>query len=780
MSTRRTESDSLASGILIVGILGGSLCCTGEVRGQTVTDHPSGAPLAVTDIELSLKSSEALSMAAPLAVTDAALTNAEFSLKSSAVLSGAASRPRSPKFFDDRSSVPSLAVSPMISTLAASGESETSGELPVVPFDERPLPFDPTSRGGGSGGADAAVAGPRRVAESGSEGGENVLEQASEALSSLGGFGWGLAPLRWGGTTGVQMSRNSSTGGASSSDVSEFLNLRGASYIYQPWLAQISGNLNLMKSQAGSSSGASASGDSKQSAGTVTGGGAVQLLANSRFPFSASFDRSNSRTTSDLVANAYTNSRYSMRQSYRPEDGSYSVQGGYDHSALTFTDLAKSGNDTVNSFNGGFTRNQGPQRLQADANISRSLNEATGDGSRLIQLNSQFAYQLEDNLSYNSMSSITDTTFSSTGEKGRVNNHGRYMQFNSYVNWQPEGEEEDIPLFVTGGVRTLSAMTESGESSTTSRSIGGNVSANYIYSPNLSFNGNGLVTQVSGGGSNASQLLSVVGGGATYSGDPLAFGKFSYNWSASGHGSRQSMPAAVAGAASSNMTLSGQLNHGLSTSLRLSDVSTIYFTGTQALAEITDSGQGNTATLTHTAGANYTGVTGENIQAGVGINYSDTLTSGRTEGHYRYLNVLLNGQLQFNTHSSAGANLSFQWSASDNPATPLPSATGSLNSAPTKQSNINVYGSANYQNQRAFGFKGLRYNADFIANTMFQNDRLMGNAGAAPVGAQYSLNNRLTYRIGLLDFESKFQVNTTAGRNNALIFFRAYREFGGY
>lgn len=560
--------------------------------------------------------------------------------------------------------------------------------------------------------------------------------------------------------------------------------MRGASYIYQPWLAQINGTLNLTKSQAGSSSGAAGpdggAASSRQGASAVTGGGALNLFPSSRFPFTASFDRSDSRTTSDLVTSDYVNTRYSMRQSYRPEDGSYSVQGAYDHSALTFTNQATAGKDTVNSLSGGFMRNAGPQRLQADAYVSRSLNEQNGASSRLIQLNSQFAYQLEDNLSYNSMTSLTDTTFSSLGDKGMVSNHGRYMQFNSYVNWQPEGEEEDIPLFVTAGVRTLSSLSESADTSNSSRSIGGNVSANYIYSPNLSLQGNALLTQVTGGTESKAQLFSLVGGGATYTGDPLTFGKVTYNWSAAGNASRQTVPAANPGVDTATLTLSGQLHHGLTTPFRLSEVSTIYLTGTQSLAETSDSAIGNTTTLSHTAGANYSVVTGDKLQMSLGVNYSDTLTSGHTEGHYRFLNMLVNGQMQINTHSSFGANLSFQLSASDNPTTPLATGSSSLNSGSTKQSNLNIYGSANYQNQRAFGIKGLRYNADFTANTLRQNERMFGNASAAPVGATYSLSNRLTYRIGLLDFEARAAVNITAGRENALLFFRAYRDFGGF
>ena len=560
--------------------------------------------------------------------------------------------------------------------------------------------------------------------------------------------------------------------------------MRGASYIYQPWLAQINGTLNLTKTQAGSSSGATGSAggatSSRQGSSTVTGGGALNLFPSSRFPFTASFDRSDSRTTSDLVANDYTNTRYSMRQAYRPEDGSYSLQGAYDHSALSFTNLSTTGRDTVNSLSGGFMRNVGPQRLQADAYISRSLNEQSGASSRLIQLNSQFAYQLEDNLSYNSMTSLTDTTFSSLGDKGMVSNHGRFMQFNSYVNWQPEGEEEDIPLFVTAGVRTLSSLSESADTSNSSRSIGGNVSANYIYSPNLSLQGNALLTQVTGGTEGKAQLFSLLGGGATYTGDPLTFGKVTYNWSAAGNGSRQTVPAANPGVDTATLTLSGQLHHGLTTPVRLSEVSTIYLTGTQSLAQTSDSVIGKTTTLSHTAGANYSVVTGEKLQMSLGVNYSDTLTSGQTEGHYRFLNMLINGQMQINTHSSFGANLSFQLSASDNPSTPQFTDGSSQSSGSTKQSNLNIYGSANYQNQRAFGVRGLRYNADFTANTLRQNERLFGNASATPIGATYAFSNRLTYRIGLLDFEARAAVNITAGRENALLFFRAYRDFGGF
>jgi hypothetical protein len=424
--------------------------------------------------------------------------------------------------------------------------------------------------------------------------------------------------------------------------------------------------------------------------------------------------------------------------------------------------------------------------MAADGSYSQSMNENTGENSRLMQFNSQFAYQLEDNLSYNSMTTITDNTFNALNSIGGTSmgvNHGRYMQFNSYVNWQPEGEEEDIPLYVTGGVRTLSSLNEYGGTLSESKSYGGNVSANYVYSNNLSLNANAMVTQVTntggatsitGASSGGGQLFSSMGGGATYSGDPLRFENFDYTWSVGGNANHSSS----GGVGVSDTTLSGQFNHGLSTSYRLNEASSIFLNGSQSLAEINTTAIGNTMTLTNTVGATYSAVTGENLQSNVSLNYSDTLTSGETTAHYRFLNLLVNGRMQFNLRSSGSANLSFQWSGSDNPSIPIPSATGLQAGPSQKESRINIYGSANYQHSRAFDIKNLRYSADFFANTLMQNDRLSGSTNAAPVGAIYSFANRLTYRIGLLDFELSGQLNASAGRNNALIFFRAYRNFG--
>jgi len=641
-------------------------------------------------------------------------------------------------------------------------------ESPVL-FDARPLPFDPTAR------TPAVAPGPaptERPAAKRTGLAALVAPKDTPVDDTSGGLGWAMAPVRWGGSTGLQLRRNSSSDGAHSSDAQENLYLRASSYIYAPWMAQVAGNLALTQNQGSSFSGTGGAGNESQQKSTgVNGGGSLNLFPISRFPFQATYDVSSSQNSSDIVSSAYTNTRVGLRQSYRPEAGSYSVTGGYDHSTI---DSGAQGKDKVGAWFGSFSRNTEVQSLQMSGNYSETTRSVNGESSRLINLNSSHTYQLVENLSYNSQATITDTTLNYLNGTGLSKIHGRFMQFNSFLTWHPE--DEDIPLYVNGGVRTLSALNESPDSSSTSQSIGANLSATYTYSPNLAFNGNGLVTHLASSGS-GSQMLGLIGGGATYTGDPLTFGKFSYNWNAVASGSEQ-----TGGIRGNNLTMTGQLNHTLQRALGEGGDSAWYFTVGQSVAESADRLLGKTTSLSHNAGMSYRASRGESLNGFASLNASDVMTIGANPGHFRYMNLQLNGQAQFSPRSSGSVNLTFQWSAQNNPVVQSTFSSTSLtnNSNNSNNSRLNIYGSAVYQQMRVFGVQGLRYNMTFNANTLAHDDRLSGDVNGSIERVAYSLENRLDYRVGLLDFQLKGLVTEAAGKKNALIFFKASRDFGRY
>jgi hypothetical protein len=633
-------------------------------------------------------------------------------------------------------------------------------------------PYDPTDSSA------PAVIRPGRPLTGSTKKAPGAIDTAdvTQGDSDGSGLGWGLAPLRWGGQLGVLTRRNSSSDGGRSSDMQEYLNLRAASYVYQPWFAQVNGNLQLATNQ-GSSTGGSDGTESRQQGKSITGGGSLRLFPISRFPFQANFDVSDSRNNSDLVSTDYTNTRLGVRQNYQPEDGAYAVSGGYDSSTINSNGFGK---DSVGTWFGNFSRNTDVQSMQGNLNYSESTRTQNGDASRLLTFDSRHTYRIEENISYDSLAMITDNTLNYTTPAGVSSNHGRYMQFNSTLTWRPE--DEDIPLYVIGGLRTLSALNETNGASSTSQSMGLNLSATYTPTANLSLSGNGLLTRVANNLGGA-QLLSLVGGGATYSGDPLNFGNYSYNWSAGASGSQQSGGGGQGTTSlSSNTSLTGQFNHNLNRAILAGEGSSWYLTLGQSLAETSSSQVGNTASLTNSAGVSYRAIAGEAYSGTASFNANDMLTTGANAGHFRYFNVQLNGQAQFSQRSSGSVNLTFQWSAQETPQVQSNAIyfNGVAQNNGAQQSTSNVFGSAVFQHQRAFGMPGLRYTMSFNANTLARDDRLAGDVNGSVERLTYSLDNRFDYRIGMLDFQLKGLITESAGKKNALIFLKATRDFGRY
>lgn len=571
-------------------------------------------------------------------------------------------------------------------------------------------------------------------------------------------------------------------GGGAQSYLTEIVNLRGATYIYQPWLAQVSGNLGLSTTQANSSGGAQTEAQgsgARQKSGSVTGSGSLNLFPSSRFPFLATLDVSDSRSSSELVSTGYTNTRLGLRQSYSPEAGDYSAVAGYNSSSVNF---GAQGNDTVNAWFGDFSRNTEIQSMQANANYSQSARDLTGDNASLLNLNARHTYRALDNLSIYSLASVSDNTLNYMGGgSGALRSRGRYLQFNSSANWHPEEDEEgnEIPLNVNAGVRALSSQSESGGSSAGAQSLGANLSATYRYNQNLSLSGNGVVTRVATEGGD-SQVLALVGGGASYAGDPLIFGKFSYFWNAGASGNQQ-----TGGKEGGNQTLTGQFSHSLSRPVELGENSSLNFTLGQSAAE-TSSGQfGNTSSLSHNAGVAYRAAFGESLNGAASLNLSDTLTTGANAGgHYTNLNLLLSGQAQISRYSAGSINMTFQRAvanyASVQSAAPE-TGIGNFNII-NRNDSTNVFGSATYQHQRVFGVPRLRYSMSFNINTLAssRDERLAGNVNASVDNQTYFFNNLLDYRIGRLDLQLRGAVTESAGMKNAMIFFKVTREFGRF
>ncbi|PKO33870.1 MAG: hypothetical protein CVU34_10900 [Betaproteobacteria bacterium HGW-Betaproteobacteria-7] len=581
-------------------------------------------------------------------------------------------------------------------------------------------------------------------------------------------YGWEVPPIRWGGSLGYSYQKSSSNTGHAAASHGTFANLSASSYLYAPWFARVSGRLGITRNSTDSSSN-SFSGSEAHSNANVVGGGEINMFSSSRFPFRAYFDRSDTRTSGTIVRNDYISNRFGFTQNFRSVDGH---QGGNLMFDRNIVNSSNGAHDDVSALSGSYSVQTGIVQNNVNGRYSLGERSNNGDRARLIGVNSSHIANINDTLNLGATMNYSDTDIRTANSFGpSSNSRGRYLQLYGYGSWLPDFEDlEDLPLTLTGGLRYSAQDTQFGDEAFRAQSIGLNSGALYRHNRNLSLTANGAVNRLTLS-QGESQLLTQVGTGLNYVGDPLTFGNFSYNWNS---GLNLNWQSAVAETPSNSM-LSGQFTHTLSRNYAVLSGQNLSLAVTQAINVSNSQMVGDTRSLTHTLSANLGLNAGERFTGSLSAMLSDVRTTGFSEQEYRVINIGFFGQGQISQVSNVNINLMFNWA--DQTYQTVDGFGLPINQN-TERMTIN--GSAAYSHLRFAGVRGLRYNLIFVADTRLRDERLFGNVNGDVDRARFALTNRLEYRIGLLDLRLSLVNNDVGGKKNALLFFQVSRQIGSY
>jgi len=634
-----------------------------------------------------------------------------------------------------------------------------------------------------------AVPAPSNLTALPTEEASSTVNRKNEPISQNGESGeanlrWGIPPIRWGGSVGYNLQRSSSSSGQGSTSQGIFSSLNAASYIYAPWAATVAGRVGLTTTSSdGTAASGTANGQGSQSRNSsLVGGGEVNIFPTSRFPFQVFFDRSDTRGSGSLVANDYVNTRFGLRQTYRGEDGYTNGGFQFDRSSVT---SSLNGLDTVTALSANYGTEIGIVKNSVSGRYSLGERGLTGEKARLIGLNSAHNATLDDNINLSGNVSFLDNNLRGGNGPGSFGDtRTRFLQLNVFGTWMPEFDDiDDLPLTLSGSVRYGNLHNQFSGVGIDSTSIGGSLNGLYRFSNNLTAGANVALNQITTAGSQ-SILLSLVGANINYASNPLTFGKFSYNWNSGGNVSWQS----GSGDIPSNLATGLQLGHTVSRLYMPSESATLSLSFTQSISANQAQSIGNSNSLSHSLALSYGSVWGDQFSGNTSISLSDILTTGYNGQHYSMLNVGFNGMGQLSSLSSANINLQFNWSQqkvddqqnfSFQNNTTTNANTNTFGTTDSLQ-HMSLLGSASYTHTRFLGFRGLRYNLLFTADTRLRDDRLLGNTNGDIDRARWTLINRLDYRIGLLDFRFSTAVNDVGGKKNALLFFQVSRQIGAY
>jgi len=565
---------------------------------------------------------------------------------------------------------------------------------------------------------------------------------------------FGLAPVRWGGSVS-DILRWSNYAGSSSFENIVMANLRAASYVWQPWIAQITGGIGIVASGPQRSDGNAGNAGSGSST-TLTGNGELALFPLSRFPFRASIDISDSRASSTLTSENTVSKRYALRQDYRPSNSNSSYGLSVERSVLSAQSY---GDDVVTSWQGSYSTSFDSQSMEVNLRRTESSRSQGGEGSRFGTYTGRHTYRPDNWLSVESFASLTDSEVRYQSLGVLNGNHARYLQANTFANWRPD---EETPLYVTGGARYFGALTDYNGGAVQSQSLSANLAASYNATRNLTVNASGALARTSSAG--RSSVITTQGASVSYYADALIFGNSSYSWNAAGSFANQS-----GSESQSNQAVSGQIGHNLNHVYPLAGGSALTFTAGQAYFANFDRLAGQSQTLTHNGSVSWRVQPSDTLSGATTLSLTDTLTTGERTSHNQFLNWQVNGQNQLSMRAMATANFTLQWSHQ------AAEAGGTAGS-----SSLNAYGNLTYAHARAFGVRDLRYAAAFNINTLRTDNRLLGDVSAQRTQVGYSLEQRLEYHIGRLTARLTATVGRLDGKENALLFFQVTRDFGDF
>lgn len=254
-----------------------------------------------------------------------------------------------------------------------------------------------------------------------------------------------------------------------------------SSFLWQPWLAQVSSNLTAGVN--GTSTNSSTNGNSTptyNSANTsINGDAALNVLNKSRFPFQARIYRQDSRyaafySGSNLVTQT---TGYNLNQGYKSRNLRTTADASFASSKSGGSDISPNYSDVFN-----FTLGLQPARyntISISGNATRQNTPAQGRSSVLDTLLANHAYRPNPIFSVGNFANLVKMSYDLTQGSSPTQFDASSLQFSSFASLRPEKS----PLTMTGSVRFLrSDSSSNGILAPALKSSNFNLGANYLFS----------------------------------------------------------------------------------------------------------------------------------------------------------------------------------------------------------------------------------------------------------------------------------------------------------
>lgn len=578
------------------------------------------------------------------------------------------------------------------------------------------------------------------------------------------GLRWQLPPLDWAGSLAYDHRVDRSAG--RTEQVQQLVTARiGANtYLYQPWLATLGGQLGLTTVRSDSADPGRGSGER-----FVTGQGELNIFPRSRFPFELRYEASDSRINPSLAQTlSFRSHELSATQRYRPEGGQWQLGAGFTRRDQLGQEF---GHDTQRIWSLDVSGASGDHHLAFNWADQRAERERRAEQALYHTVVARHSYTPSPAWSVETTGNWTRTETDFAGSQNQI----RLAQGSTLAFWRPEGQP--YTFSASARVLTLDDELDGGHLETRGASLG----ATWAVTDALRLAASTSLNEVESGTLSERSLARSIG--ANWQSAPVALGPLRYEWYVG------LSLSDLRGRTLHERSGSGQLGHGISRSW-ISDTELWQWSLNQSLTSQRSHLSGRSAatdTATSAATTDTISTTRSQLDthstaltwqsngarhAYARASFSDARELGDGSGRLQLINLQAAGQFELDRWSTLNGDLTWQQvhqrSGSE---VGLSALTG-----PNQYGSRSVGGELSYQQRYLWRQPGLTLGARLrIARDVLTSQSL----ALLPERETRLAEVRLDYRIGKLETGLLLRRSQFDGVWRDLLMWRIQRNLGG-
>jgi hypothetical protein len=599
------------------------------------------------------------------------------------------------------------------------------------------------------------------------------------------GIVWRFAPWRLGGSVGLDSRWTRSDLGDTSRSTGLVGEVEAASYLWQPWFAQVRLGLGFTASHGSTRSGDAFGSESDTNTSKALNGSAeLSLFPVSRFPFRARFSVSDSRSSGDSLGTEQRSKQLSLSQQYRPPAGNDHYQISVDWSELS--DAV--GHDTLFALGGSARFARGAHDYDFYGAFSDNRRDDTDARSRNASLSATHRWVRNGDANVQSLA----TWNRSTNGTGDVDFGSQVMQVSTLAAWRPrEGEPlhwAGHGVSLVGSARWAQVQAVGGGDGVAAQSFSATLAGTADLSAAWRSNASMAFNHASSSfGAGTSQVNA--NAGANWTPSLVEWGAWRWMPSASFSASL------TRGSSGDSERLGAQASHSLSRELFATPEQRLSFSASQGLGVTAEfDGVGNDAaaladdagdprvqrSLTHNLSLFWQSVTNGTQQRYASVSLSDSRAWSREgDTQFQLANLQLTQRLYLGRYENLSAALTLQATRNQGLLLlprELDGSPGGFDREDTGWLRF-ASGSLSYDNARWLGVPRLRLAILGSVNTQQVHSRAAGDIDAPRQRVSRSLEARVEYAIGRLEARLTARAAKVDERSVALLHARIQRRF---